>query len=156
MAESGFKPGDKVRVVRLRENLPFGMVDVLTIGSDYVVEGRTLVGDGWKVRSSYGALWGYDWQFELVTDAPAAAPAEPAKERPPLGSPPYDNARIYDQDRQVRQWDSDKYTGLGDWTPLDQRIAAVKTEHTRSAESAGLLHPRDYWSNKLRGGRRRG
>lgn len=35
-------------------------------------------------------------------------------------------------------------------------VANLTAEHTRAADSAGLLHPKDYWSNKLRGGRRRG
>jgi len=80
---------------------------------------------------------------------------DPPYQKPPLGNPPYENPRIYDQDRKVRQWDSDKYTGLSDWTPLDQRIAAVKSEHTRQADSSGLLHPRSWWSGRNPGRRAR-
>jgi hypothetical protein len=54
-----------------------------------------------------------------------------------------------------RVWDADKYNGLADWTPLDQRIAAVKAEHTRQADSSGLLHPLAHWSGRNSGRRAR-
>ena len=33
-------------------------------------------------------------------------------------------------------------------------VAKLEAEHVKSAELSGLLHPRDYWSTRLRGGRR--
>lgn len=103
-----------------------------------------------------------------VTDAPAAAPAEQAKEKPQWGDrdgwrylplpsedPYVKHRREYEgpvMSRLVEEWAQHPVN----LNARQRTIAALAAEHTRSAESAGLLHPRDYWSCKLRGGRRRG
>ncbi len=114
-SSSEFRPGDKVRhtvtrwlgtVVRVRAGAnPSALVD-------------------W---SGHGQIDAFLSNLELV-DA-AASPVE----KPPLGSPPYDNPRIYTPDRQVREWDADKYNGLDAPTyqqlsTLDKRIAVARAE----------------------------
>lgn len=102
---------------------------------------------------------------EFAKPVPPVA-ASPKPEKPPLGSPPYDNPRLFTPDRQVRVWDRDRYNGLGASTyqqlsSLDKRIAVARAEldlgtAERMKRMAGQRHPHEGHSDRVTGYRRWG